>query len=236
MRCCILIMSGKRHFTPGFFEFLRELKANNNRTWFTENKHRYESEVRDAMLTFIEEFGPRLRKISRQHVADPRPVGGSMFRIYRDIRLSPDKRPYKTNIAASFNYSTRKHMSAPGYYMHLAPDEVFVAGGLYMPESAIATKIRDAIVARPKDWTKTISSPAFKKHCELGANRLSRPPRGYDPKHPLIEDLKLKSFMVMANFSEKDACLPTFMDRFAATCEAAAPFMRFLTTALDLPW
>ncbi len=236
MQCCIRNMSGKRYFTPGFFRFLRELKANNNRPWFTENKQRYETEVRDAMLVFIADFGPRLRRISRHYVADPRPVGGSMFRIYRDIRFSPDKSPYKTNVAASFHHSTAKNMQAPGYYMHLSAGEVFVEGGMYMPDSAAATKIRDAIAAHPQQWTRTISSPAFKQHCELSGSRLARPPRGYDPAHPLIEDLKLKSFMAVANFTEKDACAPDFMDQFAKTCEAAAPFMRFLTTALDLQW
>ena len=229
-------MTGKRYFTPAFFKFLRELKANNNRPWFTENKQRYESQVRDAMLVFIEEFGPRLHKISRHFSADPRPVGGSMFRIYRDVRFSPDKSPYKTNVAARFHHDAAKSMNAPGYYMHLSGREVFVAGGIYMPDSAAATKIRDAIVKRPQQWTKTISSSAFKQHCELSGSRLTRPPRGYDSGHPLIEDLKLKSFMAVANFTDKDACAPDFMDRFANTCEAAAPFMRFLTTALDLAW
>jgi uncharacterized protein (TIGR02453 family) len=229
-------MSGKRYFSPGFFDFLRELKANNNRPWFTENKQRYETEVRDAMLTFIAEFGPQLHKISRQFVADPRPLGGSMFRIYRDVRFSPDKSPYKTNVAASFRYSTAKNWSAPGYYLHLSPGEVFVGAGIYMPDSPTATKIRDAIAAHPQNWTKAISSPAFKQHCELSGNRLARPPRGYDPTHKLIEDLKLKSFIAVADFTEKDACSPNFMDRFAKTCEAAAPLMRFLTTALALKW
>ena len=105
-------------------------------------------------------------------------------------------------------------------YSTLAPGQVFVGGGLYMPDSA--TKIRDAIAAHSQQWTRSISLPAFKKHCQLEGSRLARPPRGYDPAHPLIEDLKLKSFMAVANFSEKDACAPDFMDRFANTCEAAA--------------
>ena len=159
-----------------------------------------------------------------------------MFRIYRDVRFSHDKSPYKTNVAARFHYATAKGMDAPGYYMHLSPGEVFVAGGIYMPETVAATKIRNAISAHPQQWKKTISSAAFKRHCELSGNRLARPPRGYDPAHPLIEDLKLKSFMAVANFTEKEACAPDFMDRFAETCEAAAPFLRFLTSALDLPW
>ncbi len=229
-------MSGNRYFTPGFFEFLRELKANNNRPWFTAHKARYETEVRDPMLQFIADFAPRLRRISRRYLADPRPVGGSMFRIYRDIRFSPDKSPYKTNVGASFDHSAAKDMQAPGFYMHLSPGEVFVAGGLYQLDSPTAAKIRDAIAAQPQQWTRTISAPAFKAHLHLGGSRLARPPRGYDPAHPLIEDLKLKSFMAVSTFTEEAACSPNFMDRFVKTCEAAGPFMRFLATAVGLPW
>ena len=81
-------MSAKQYFRPSLFAFLRELQVNNNRQWFLENKGRYQSAVRDPMLEFIADFGPRLRTISRQYVADPRPIGGSMFRIYRDVRFS----------------------------------------------------------------------------------------------------------------------------------------------------
>src|ERR1700688_2958630 len=93
------------HFKPGFFQFFRELESNNRREWFQANKSRFESEVRDPMLRFIEDFAPHLRAINRHYYADPRPVGGSMFRIYRDVRFSKDKSPYKTNAGMFFHHA-----------------------------------------------------------------------------------------------------------------------------------
>ena len=95
-------MSAMAYFTPRLFDFLRELKANNSRDWFLAHKSAYEFDAREPMLRFIEDFGPRLRRISKHYLADPRPVGGSMFRIHRDVRFSRDKSPYKTHVAAHF--------------------------------------------------------------------------------------------------------------------------------------
>src|ERR1700676_1379621 len=92
------------HFTPGFFQFFRELKSNNRREWFQANKSRFETEARDPMIRFISDFAPHLSPISRHYYADPRPVGGSMFRIYRDVRFSKDKSPYKTNAGMFFHH------------------------------------------------------------------------------------------------------------------------------------
>jgi len=229
-------MSAKAHFTPRFFRFLKELKANNRRDWFIANKQRYEADVRDPMLNFIADFAPRLRAISRHYLADPRPMGGSMFRIYRDMRFSPDKSPYKTNVGAHFTHGTSKDVHSPGYYLHLAADEVFVASGVWRPDSQTAAKIRDAIVARPKNWTRAISGRPFRAKCELDGDRLQRPPAGYSPDHPLIEELKRKDFIASATLTQADACSPRFLDQFVAICEVSAPLMRFLTTALELPW
>ncbi len=102
-------------FSPGFFRFLRELKANNRREWFEANKQRYEAEVKGPMLRFIAEFGARLRTVSKHFDADPRPVGGSMFRIYRDTRFAKDKSPYKTAVAEHFPHRAGgKDVHAPG--------------------------------------------------------------------------------------------------------------------------
>jgi uncharacterized protein (TIGR02453 family) len=230
------LMSTKPYFRPTLFAYLRDLQSNNNRQWFLANKARYESHVRDPMLEFIADFGPRLRRISRHYVADPRPVGGSMFRIYRDVRFSSNKSPYKTNVGANFHHAAAKDVHAPGFYLHLAPDEVFIASGVWKPDSVTGAGIREAIVARPRVWIRTTTSSAFKAYCELASDRYKRTPLGYDCHHPLVEDLKLRDFLAMTTLTEKDACSPEFMDRFENICEAAAPFMRFLTSALNLPW
>jgi len=229
-------MSSKQYFRPSFFAFLRELQVNNNRQWFLENKGRYQSAVRDPMLEFIADFGPRLRTISRQYVADPRPIGGSMFRIYRDVRFSSSKSPYKTNAGANFHHAAAKDVHAPGFYLHLAPGEVFVASGVWKPDSETRAKIREAIIARPQAWMRAKSSEAFKANCVVSGDRFRRIPIGCDSNHPLVEDLKLKDFLAMTTLSEEDAYSSEFIDRFQRACETAAPFVRFLTTALDLPW
>src|SRR5437660_5093902 len=120
------------HFSPGLFDFLRELRAHNNREWFQKNKARYEREAREPALRFIEDVGPQLRKLSTHLMADPRPVGGSLFRINRDIRFSADKSPYKTNIGVGFGHEgAGRSGAAPGLYLHLAPGESFGGGGVH---------------------------------------------------------------------------------------------------------
>jgi uncharacterized protein (TIGR02453 family) len=231
-------MSAQPYFTPALFKFLRELAAHNNREWFQANKPRYENDVRDPMLAFIAGFAPRLRKLSRNFLADPRPIGGSMFRIYRDVRFARDKSPYRTNAGAYFHHvaGAQRDLDTPGFYLHLSVGEVFVGSGLWHPEGPALAKIRDAIVAHPEKWKRAIAAREFRATCRLSGDKLQRPPKGYDPNHPLIEDLKRKDFVTVTDLSEKDACSPRFMDRFVDACAAAGPFMRFLTESLELPW
>lgn len=218
------------------FRFLEDLAAHNDREWFRANKRRYEEEVRDPLLRFIVAFGPRLRKISGRFVADPRPTGGSMFRIYRDVRFSRDKLPYKTVAAAQFRHERGKDVHAPCFYLHLEPGNVFAGSGLWHPDSRTLAKVRDALVETPDRWRRILRAKAFRESCELGGESLKRPPRGYDPEHPLIEDLKRKDFVTGTAFTEADAVAPDFLDRFTAASRAAAPFVRFLTEAVELDW
>ena len=110
-----------RHFTPELFAFLRELAANNDREWFQANKERYETVVKEPAMGFIGDFGAPLSGISKHFVADPRPVGGSLLRIYRDTRFAKDKTPYKTMVGIQFRHEVGKDIHAPGFYLHLDP-------------------------------------------------------------------------------------------------------------------
>jgi len=224
----------KVHFRTELFRFLDELRRNNRREWFELNRTRYERHVREPMLAFIADFAPHLKKISPRLVADPHPTRGSMFRIYRDVRFSPDKKPYKTHVAARFSHILGRDLHAPGFYIHLEPGSVLIGVGIWHPDPAMLGKIREFIVKHPARWKKAINDPGFQRHWTLGGERLSRPPRGYDPDHPLIGDLKRKDFTAFRNLGEADACAPVFLDRYAQACAAAAPLMRFLTTAVDL--
>jgi uncharacterized protein (TIGR02453 family) len=224
------------HFQPALFKFLRDLKRNNTREWFQANKERYERDVKVPLLHFISDFGPQLNKISPHFLADPRPVGGSMFRIYRDTRFSKDKTPYKTAASAHFRHESAKDVHAPGFYLHLEPGSVFAGIGLWHPDSPTQRAIRDAIVENPTQWKRAVGSKAFKERFEIGGESLRRPPRGYDPDHPLIEVLKLKDYVGSTPFSEKDACAPDFLNRFTAAMRTTKPFMGFLTKAVGLPF
>jgi uncharacterized protein (TIGR02453 family) len=229
-------MEKRSHFGPKLFKFLRELEKNNHRDWFQANKQRYEQDVRDPMLGFIADFGPRLSKINRHFVADPRPSGGSMFRIYRDTRFSKDKSPYKTMAAAQFRHQDGKDVHAPGFYLHLEPGNVFAGTGIYHPDNRTLAKVRDAIVEHPERWKRITSARAFKNTWSLSGDSLKKPPRGYDGEHPLIEDLKRKDFVIMTGYSEKEACLSEFINQFARACRQASPFVEFLTRAVGLPF
>lgn len=223
-------------FSPALFAFLRELRDNNDRSWFTANKARYESDARGPALRFVADVAPALRKISTHLVADPRPVGGSLFRINRDIRFAKDKSPYKTNVAMSFAYDGGRHGPGPGFYLSLSPGEAFAGGGLYQPDTATLTHIRDAIVNDTRAWKRVVEAPDFAPAIAPMGEMLKRAPQGYDPAHPFVEDLKRKSFVWHAHFSEKEACAADFIDRFVDACRTAVPFHRFLARAVGVAW
>jgi len=224
------------HFTPELFGFLRALKRNNRRDWFQQHKARYEGHVRQPLLQFVVDFAPRLARISPHFVADPRPVGGSIFRIHRDIRFSRDKRPYKTAAAAQFRHAAGKDVHAPGFYLHLEPGEVFAGAGLWRPDAQALTAVRQAIAEDSAGWNKAVGGKAFGRQCRLGGEALKRAPRGFDPQHPLIEEIKRKDFVASFPLIEAQVCAAGFVDRFARACETMAPLVAFLTRAQGLPF
>lgn len=225
------------HFSEALFLFLNELKDNNDKDWFQQHKARYERDVREPMLAFIADFADPLEKISPHFVADPRKQGGSMFRIHRDVRFAKDKSPYKTVASCHFRHeATTKDVHGPGFYLHLEPGNVFIGAGIYMPSGPTLTAIRDALVADPDGWKKATSGRAFNTSFSLGGESLSRPPRGYEADHELIEDLKRKSFIAGASLSEQDAVAPGFIDKLAKLYGHCGPLMAFLAKALDLPY
>src|SRR5262249_28042707 len=154
------------HFTQELFKFLRQLKRHNNREWFQAHKGDYLKFVQDPFLRFIEDFRPRLHKISPHLIADPKPTGGSLLRVYRDLRFRPDAPPYKTLAAARFPHSAWKRAVAPGLYLHLEPGTSFFAGGLWHPDPETRARVREAIVAKPSQWKKATRSKRFLPPCE----------------------------------------------------------------------
>jgi uncharacterized protein (TIGR02453 family) len=223
------------YFTRKTFAFLRELAENNNREWFSANKGRYEEEIKGPALAFIRDFAPHLAKLSPHFRADPRPVGGSLFRIYRDTRFSKDKSPYKTHTGIQFRHELGKDAHTPGFYLHLEPKQCFVGLGIWRPDGKTVKKIRDGLVEDPKGWKKAVAGAAFKKRLALSGDRLVRPPRGVDPEHPLLEDLKWKDYVASARISQKAVMDPGLIKEYTAYCKAGLPFVAFLCKTLDLP-
>jgi len=220
--------------TPRTLRFLRELAANNEREWFNANKQRYLDDVRDPLLRFVDHAAAPLAKISRHLRADSRPVGGSLFRIHRDTRFSLDKRPYKTAAGVHFRHDAEGDVHGPGYYLHVEPGQCFIAGGMWRPPSEGLRAVRDAIVARPAAWRRVLGAVELDEGGEDA--KLKRPPQGYDAAHPLVEDLKRKSFTVSRPLSDAQVCAADFPRRFVAACQEMTPLMAFLCRALDLRW
>jgi uncharacterized protein (TIGR02453 family) len=227
-------MPRKPHFGPGVFKFLSELARNNRRDWFLANKERYEEQVKQPALRFIMDFAPELRKLSPYFVADPRPVGGSLFRIYRDTRFSKDKSPYKTHTGIHFKHAAGKDAHAPGFYLHLEPRTVFAGVGVWHPDGATLAKIRDAIVSDPARWKRARDGRRFRQQYELSGDSLRRPPRGYDPDHRYVEDLMRKDFVALAELTEGDVTAPGFLKHFVDLCKAGAPFVKYLCGAIGV--
>jgi uncharacterized protein (TIGR02453 family) len=221
-------------FSPDLFEFLDELRTHNERAWFERNKTRFEQSVREPFSRLIAALGPPLRKINPSLVADPRPAGGSMMRIYRDLRFSRDKSPYKTSIAAHFSNVRGKDLPAPAYYLHFAPGNSGIGAGMWRPPATALKEIRDAIVAEPQCWQRVIGNGEFRALCAMAGEALKRPPAGYDHNHPLIEDLKRKDFTIHTTLTNAQVLSTDLLETIVACFRATAPFMRFLSDAVGV--
>ncbi len=226
-------MSG-RYFTPATFNFLNDLRDNNDRNWFKANQDRFEDAVRQPALDFITDFADPLTKISPHFVADSRTVGGSLFRIHRDTRFSKDKTPYKLNTGMQFRHETAKDVHAPGFYVHLEPRNCFIGVGLWRPETNVAYQIRAHIDDEQAAWKKASRSKTFSGAFELAGDSLQRPPKGYEADHPLIDDLKRKDFIATSSLKQSDVTAPDFMKQLEKHFKVAAAYMRFLCNAVEL--
>ncbi len=221
-------------FTKKTLTFLKELDKNNNRDWFAENKHRYENDVRTPALEYIEAMAPAFDRISPYFEAKAKKVGGSLMRVYRDTRFGKDKTPYKTNIGIHFRHVRAKDVHAPGFYLHIEPGDVFVGAGIWRPESSTLKAVRQLIDEHPKEWQALNRKISAKAGFSLSGDSLKRPPKGYDKEHPLIEDLKRKDFMAIANLRMTSVYKADFHKETAKLFKAASPLVKFICEADDL--
>jgi uncharacterized protein (TIGR02453 family) len=217
-------------FPPEAMHFLRKLKKNNNRPWFTKHKEEYQENVHMPMECLIATVGEQMRDVAPDFEFHPRK---SIFRIYRDVRFSNDKSPYKTNIAASFQFRKRSSPTeSPGLYIGIEPGEIFIGGGLYMPMGPQLKAIRKAVAEDPESFLEIVGSREFKKSLgSIMGERLSRAPLGYPVDHPMIEYLKFRQWFVGVELKDDKVCGSA---RFAKTVTkvftAAMPFVRWLAS------
>jgi uncharacterized protein (TIGR02453 family) len=214
------------------FKFLKDLKKNNNKPWFDENRKQYELAKADFYLT--------VDKIIEGIAKFDEPIGAlkakdCAFRINRDVRFSKDKSPYKTNMGASITQGGKK-INGAGYYFHCEPGQSFAAGGFYMPETPQLAKIRQEIDYNFDEWKKIVENKTFKKYFTNGIEgieTLSRPPKGYDENNPAIEYLKMKGFIISRPFTDAELQDKNTLKEITRTFEAMKPIIDFLNKAVE---
>ena len=222
------------YFSTKTFTFLRGLARNNNRDWFLAHKADYEAHVRGPFQKLLLDLQPDLAAISTQFRADPRPVGGSLFRIHRDTRFANDKTPYKTHAGARLYHQRYRETDSPSFYIHIQPGHCFVGAGLWHPEPPTRTRIRQFLVENPEAWRKAVHSPAFRRRFELGGEMLTRPPRGFPADHPLAEDLKRQSFVGTVALDDSVVLGNGLRRSIASALTGLAPLVDYLCASLDL--
>jgi len=213
--------------TKESLEFLNTLKANNDRDWFNTNKEEYLKQHKN-IIEFADDLLERLSK----HDNIETPTGKkSLYRIYRDVRFSKDKSPYKTNWAGGFKRATKQLRG--GYYFHIEPDNVFVGGGFWAPNKDDLLRIREDIVTDASDLKSIISSKDFKNTFgTLEGEQLKTCPKGFDKEHPDIELLRYKQFIVSKKFTKKEALSKDFSEMVDDTFKEMRPFFDYMSMSV----
>ena len=232
--------STTRFFTPASLTFLRGLARNNRRDWFEAHRADYETAILRPMREFVEEMDVRLARLAPEIVGDPK---RSLFRIYRDVRFSKDKSPYKTHAAcwffhrdATHRVGQESHGGGAGFYFHVQPGGCLDAGGIWMPPREALGKIRDAMAAKPAAFTRVVSAPAtVRRFGALDEDAvLTRVPRGYDPDHPAAKWLRYQSFTLGRALSDAQVTSARLPALVAEDFAAMLPLVRWLNASLGL--
>lgn len=230
-----------RGFPPGALGFLRRLRRNNRREWFLEHRAAYDDDLMAPLRAFVEEMDVRFARFAPEITGDPK---RSVFRIYRDVRFSKDKSPYKTNAGlwfqhrnASHGVGSETHGAGAGFYFHLEPGGSFVAGGIWMPPRPTLNAIRDALAARPSEFTRLVTAPAFRRRFGALSEEAMRKrlPRGFDEGHPAGRWLRYQSFTVSAPLTDAQVRDARLADRAEQHYVAMLPMVRWINRALGYP-
>lgn len=208
---------------PALFRFFKQLAKNNNREWFEQHKPEFK-----ALETEVKQFGEALKDKLNQHDSIDR---FKVFRIYRDVRFSKDKTPYKTHFGLTWHRTKPEFRG--GYYLHLKPDDIFLACGFWDPAPADLKRIRQEIDLDGDEYRNLINAPAFKNTwSELQGNAVKTAPKGYAKDHPNIDLLRFKQHIFMIRYTEVEVAAADFMDRLDAALQAVRPFVDYMSAVL----
>lgn len=222
--------SAKPWFSPEAIDFLRKLKRNNRREWFEARRDIYAQELKQPMLALIERLLQGMMDYAPGHL---RPPQKCMLRIYRDIRFSADKSPYKTQVAAWWTHNGLEKTSGGGYYLHLSATELVVAAGVYMPPKEQLLAIRNHLLSNHQEFQRLIESRKLRAKFSLhDPNALTRPPKGFPSEHPATEWIKWRQWGVIATLPVEEALKPKLAAKVEERYRLAAPLVDFLNEPL----
>lgn len=209
------------------FKFLKAIKKNNNRPWFQENKPKYKA-AHSEMIQFAED----LMVLMNKHDNLVSMTGKkSLFRIYRDVRFSKDKSPYKAHWSGGFKRNTPYLRG--GYYYHIEPGNSIIAGGFWNPSSDDLLRIRQEIAANDKPFRKVFKLATIKKYFNtIEGEKLKTSPKGFDKKHPAIDLLRHKQFLLYRHFTDAEVKDPAFIKEANKTFKAMRPFFNLMSEIL----
>jgi uncharacterized protein (TIGR02453 family) len=223
------------YFSDKTFKFLRGLARHNERAWFQEHKPDYEAYVSAPFLQLLLDLQPGLSKVSGYYRADPKPVGGSLFRLHRDTRFANDKTPYKRWQGARLFHARGRQVEAPSFYLHVEPAASFIGAGLWHPQPATQRTVRQFIFDNPGSWKVAAHSPAFGRRYDIQTSeKLVRPPRGFPAEFEFIEDLKHRNFVAVRKLDDAVLLGPKLRQTLEKDLQGLAPFVDYLCAALDL--
>jgi uncharacterized protein (TIGR02453 family) len=216
--------------SPEALTFLRALKRNNRREWFKPRKEKYEALLRAPLTAFVEQLATDLREFAPDLVASPKQ---SLYRIYRDTRFSENKAPYKTHVAAVFPCRRLPKHQGAGLYFHVSPDEVWIGGGMYAPDTSQIQAVREHIATNVRRLRTIVESPGFRRTFgKLDGERLQRVPRGFPKDHEAADYLRFRQFLAGAEFPPSLAIEPRFYSTIVKVFREAAPLTTFLNEPL----
>lgn len=218
--------------TKNVIPFLTELTKNNNKEWFTKNKAWYQAALTD-FKTFIDELIPRLAQTESALLGLSSKE--TVFRIYRDVRFSHDKTPYKNHFGANLGPGGRKSKLA-GLYVHIQPlGDSMAGGGIYMPEAPILKAIRNEIYQVPEELLEILDAPEFKTYYKglWEDDKLKTAPKGFPKDFEHIDLLKYKSYVVMGTLTLKDISHPDILEKLFAMHKAIYPMNRLINTIIE---